>query len=375
MTKRLVALLLPALLASVSTALIGPRVPASVSIKQDQALPSVSAPTPHDTAPPPPRADNGAPSTWFTRLDIPGLHNVFLCPRAIYSGAAPEGDAGFDAIKELGVRTIISVDGLAPDVTPAEARGMRYVHLPIGYDGFPHQQGMSLARALRDLPGPIYVHCHHGRHRSPAAVAFALAVLGDVDSCAARELLEAAGTSPSYAKLFDIVDRAEVVAGSRLDAHDCEFPPLARLSTLTETMAQAGLVAERLEACRLAGWAAPREHPDVVAANEAVMLAELLRATSRSVVAEGTRSQAFLDLLKESEIAAGRLSDALGVSDAATCSDAPRVSGIAGDPFAARGAGTTRLDGAARGADASRAEQAYLHVTASCQGCHEKYRR
>ena len=28
-----------------------------------------------------------------------------------------------------------------------------------------------LARAARTLPGPIFVHCHHGMHRGPAAAA------------------------------------------------------------------------------------------------------------------------------------------------------------------------------------------------------------
>jgi protein tyrosine phosphatase (PTP) superfamily phosphohydrolase (DUF442 family) len=96
-----------------------------------------------------------------------GLHNVFPITDKFYSGSCPEGEAGFGSLRALGVRTVISVDGARPDVELARKHGLRYVHLPIGYDGVPRQQALRIARAVRDLPGPVYLHCHHGKHRGP----------------------------------------------------------------------------------------------------------------------------------------------------------------------------------------------------------------
>ncbi len=37
----------------------------------------------------------------------------------------------------------------------------------------PYKGGRKTAKAVRDLPGKIYIHCHHGKHRSAAAAATA----------------------------------------------------------------------------------------------------------------------------------------------------------------------------------------------------------
>jgi len=56
---------------------------------------------------------------------LPGLHNVVPYTgsgsEAFYSGSAPEGDAGFDALVKLGIKTVISVDGATPDLARAKA--------------------------------------------------------------------------------------------------------------------------------------------------------------------------------------------------------------------------------------------------------------
>src|SRR5438094_677830 len=81
--------------------------------------------------------------------------------------SSPDGDEGFHSLQQLGIKTIVSVDGARPEVDLARKYGLRYVHLPIGYDAVPREQALRIARAIRDLPGPVYIHCHHGRHRGP----------------------------------------------------------------------------------------------------------------------------------------------------------------------------------------------------------------
>src|SRR5579883_2265955 len=58
-----------------------------------------------------------------------GLHNVYRITDKLFSGSSPEGDEGFRSLKELGVRTVISVDGSRPDVERARKFGLRYIHI------------------------------------------------------------------------------------------------------------------------------------------------------------------------------------------------------------------------------------------------------
>src|SRR5262252_5118249 len=70
------------------------------------AQPAQAAPAnPAPILPPPLDADQ--PS------EYPGLHNVVAYALNFYSGSAPEEDVGFDSLKALGIKTIISVDGAA----------------------------------------------------------------------------------------------------------------------------------------------------------------------------------------------------------------------------------------------------------------------
>ncbi|MEZ5975222.1 MAG: hypothetical protein R3E96_10385 [Planctomycetota bacterium] len=106
-----------------------------------------------------------------TPTEYPGLHNVFWLGKHIVSGSEPHGDVALDKLAELGVKTILSVDGKAPDAAGATARGMRYVHIPIEYSGMTDEEEAEIAKTFRELPGPFYVHCFHGKHRGPTAAA------------------------------------------------------------------------------------------------------------------------------------------------------------------------------------------------------------
>src|SRR5688572_28625302 len=72
-----------------------------------------------------------------TPVDLPALPNVVRLAERLYSGGLPGGEPGFRTLQRLGIRTLITVDGARPDVATAKRYGMRYVHLPFGYDGLP----------------------------------------------------------------------------------------------------------------------------------------------------------------------------------------------------------------------------------------------
>lgn len=264
------------------------------------------------------------------------LHNVIRVNDRLISGSVPENDRGFDELQALGVRTIISVDGATPDVTRAAARGLRYVHVPVGYHGLSVAQQRQIARAVRDLPGPIYLHCHHGKHRGPAAAASAAVLLGDMSPEAGDVFLKQAGTSSNYPGLFACVHSARALDAKELDATPPDFPAIAPRPELVEAMSAAQDAFDHLVAIRDAQWRTPESHPDLVPTAEAARLESLLRGMLDDPAAIG-RSADFLPMLRasqqraaelEAEIAAGAAADSLTAGLArlgATCRDCHTV--------------------------------------------------
>jgi protein tyrosine phosphatase (PTP) superfamily phosphohydrolase (DUF442 family) len=251
-------------------------------------------------------------------VEVEGLHNVYRLSDRLYSGSGPEGDAGFAALQTLGVRTVISVDGAAPDAATAERFGMRYVHVPVGYDGIPREKAWRLAKAARDLPGPVYVHCHHGMHRGPAAAACILLALDPSftrDDAAAW--LTQAGTDPRYRGLVELPRTLPRPGAADLDALPADFPSVVEVPDLTRLMVAIGDRWDHLKLAKAAGWKSPPGHPDIDPPHEALQLLELYREAGR--MPDVTRRGAeFMALLKESEAAAGELEKALWENAGAT---------------------------------------------------------
>ncbi|MFO1501732.1 MAG: sulfur transferase domain-containing protein, partial [Verrucomicrobiota bacterium] len=179
-----------------------------------------------DTTSPSPKPGAAQP------VQIIGLDNAFRVSDNIYSGSQPETDATFAALAKLGVKTIVSVDGSKPDVERAHRYGLHYVHVPFGYGGIPTNRVAELVKAVATKPGPFYVHCHHGMHRGPAAVAVICENNGTWSPSQAVAWLHQAGTSQEYPGLF----RAASEFRKPTDAE------LAAVKSLPETAASTSLV-------------------------------------------------------------------------------------------------------------------------------------
>jgi protein tyrosine phosphatase (PTP) superfamily phosphohydrolase (DUF442 family) len=229
----------------------------------------------------------------------------------IYSGSEPHGEEGIASLKELGVKTIVSVDGAKPAVETARKYGMRYVHIPIGYDGVPQEAGQSLARLMREAPTPIYVHCHHGKHRGPAAAAVACVAAGDMTGKEALAILVRAGTSMDYAGLWRDV---EAYTPPRADAKLPALVEVAEVGSFTAAMAQVDRAFDNLKLCRDSKWTVPPDHPDLVPAQEALLLQEGLHEAGRN--AGDDYVEQFKALLAAAEEQAIELRAALQARDA-----------------------------------------------------------
>jgi protein tyrosine phosphatase (PTP) superfamily phosphohydrolase (DUF442 family) len=315
---------------------IGRRLPAAGLIAL-AAFAHVGCTPKPDPAPP------GPPPAAFTPEvlgDRPGLHNVIRLTDRLLSGGGPDGEAGFRSLRDLGVRTVISVDGATPDVAAARAFGLRYVHLPVGYDGVPREAALRIARAVRDLPGPAYVHCHHGKHRGPAAAVSALRCLdGGCPAAAALAFLRTAGTDPKYAGLYAGVEGMAAATADDWERAGTDFPEVAAVPGLVSLMVGIDERWDRLKLVKAAGWAAPRDHPDLDPPHEAVQLAEHYREAARLEEGKG-RGAEFVRMAGEGEAAAAELEQALRTKPA----------------------------------DAGRAGRAFTRSAAACASCHDQFR-
>ncbi|NUN52531.1 MAG: cytochrome c, partial [Planctomycetaceae bacterium] len=269
-----------------------------------------------------------------------GIHNLAEVAPGILRGAQPEGDASFALLAGLGVRTILSVDGAAPDVEGAARHGIRTVHIPTEYSGVTRDQQVRIAKVAQVAAedGGLFVHCHHGKHRGPAASGVAWMARDGVPGEAAVADMKAAGTDPNYRGLYrDVLGFRPVTAEELARVTDADLPPVARVPDLVGSMVDLDRTFERMKAVKAAGWRTPAGMPDVQPSHEARILAErfreLLRLEDAKVKAEDFRGWAA-----GSEKAAWELEAALE----------------AGDGKAAAAALET--------------------VSVSCKDCHSKYR-
>jgi len=140
---------------------------------------------------------------------IEGVENLRQVAPGILSGSQPEGVAAFRELSLRGVKVIISVDGAAPNVELAHQFGLRYVHVPIGYDRIEPQSRADLVEATKAAGGPVFLHCHHGKHRGPAAAAYCGMAVGTLTAPQALNVLKVAGTKPDDTGLWDAVRNFE----------------------------------------------------------------------------------------------------------------------------------------------------------------------
>lgn len=280
----------------------------------------------------------------FRPLTAPGIENFYAVGHRVLSGSSPEGEAAFAALERLGVKTLISVDGAKPDVELAAKHGLRYVHLPFGYDGVPATNAAQLVKAATAFPGPLYVHCHHGKHRGPAAVA---AICKGIEGWSAEQAvdwLHAAGTATNYAGLYRTVAEFRPPTAEALKKMPANFPARAETRRLVEAMVKVDEHFDVLKAIAKAGFRAPPDKTDLSPVNESLLLMELFREAHRTKMCV-ERGDKFLAELAGAERIAGELHARLK-DFTAGASEAKRAA----------------------------ADAAFQSVTRNCAACHKAFR-
>ena len=192
------------------------------------------------------------------------IKNLHILAPGLYSGDEPATAAHYDQLSSLGIKTVISVDAIAPDPGLAAKHNIRIVHLPIGYDGIKESRAIELSAAITQLEHPIYLHCHHGKHRGPAAIGVGAIGAGVVTSYQAIEFMTIAGTSPSYPGLYTAARNAKLLDQATLDSVH-EFPTRTPISGFVESMGKLDRLHDQLWDIAENDWQASEYHPDLSA--------------------------------------------------------------------------------------------------------------
>jgi protein tyrosine phosphatase (PTP) superfamily phosphohydrolase (DUF442 family) len=268
--------------------------------------------------------------------DPQGLHRHRRWSERVGQGAQPEGEIAFENLAALGYTTVLSVDGSIPDVETARKHGLRYVHVPIGYDGVSADAAAKIVKAVKESKGPVYFHCHHGKHRGPAAAMIGRIAVDGISHEEAVEALKKSETSPDYKGLYRDVAAFECPSDDVL-AKIGELPSKVVPEGLQAAMVDVDHRFELITLARAEGWKESPKHPDVDPPHEAKMLWERYRETARLEEAKG-KGDAFLAFLAQAE------------------------------------SGAAELEKAIRAGDAEAADKAYGQIKKSCNACHADFR-
>lgn len=143
-----------------------------------------------------------AAETKAVAVESKTLPNLYRFPGEFWAGGEPS-DEGLAELVSRGVTTVISVDGHPPDVEAARKLGLKYIHLPISYETVPPETIRAIVAAWENNKGGVYVHCHHGQHRGPAAAVAAVRVrYPELSGAWSDACLKQMGTGAGYRGLY-----------------------------------------------------------------------------------------------------------------------------------------------------------------------------
>ena len=267
---------------------------------------------------------------------LANIENYRRLSDKIAQGGQPNGPEAFAALKAEGITTLLSVDGAEPDVAAAKKLGMSYVHVPIGYDGLSADEQARIVKAVTDSKGPVFVHCHHGLHRGPAAAAIAREAVDGLSHADAVTELKESGCSPNYPGLYRDVQEWTAPSAAVLAALG-PLPEAVKPTGVQDSMVHVDEHMDLLKASQAAKWKASPQFPDVAPPHEAMMMVEAFRELQR--------------LDESRKLGADFLAHAKASEDAAVALKAALDAGAA-----------------------DKADAAWGTFKQSCDGCHKTYR-
>lgn len=160
------------------------------------------------------------PALWASKVvpEVEGVPNLFQVAPNLYRSAQPTA-AGFAALKELGVKSVLSMRQTVDDVPLADGTGLVLYRVPMKSRYVAERGGAKVVQAMRDLAegmarGPVLVHCHHGADRTGLICAlWRILYEGWTRQSAIDELIEGGfgfhpiwSNIPRYLRAVDLID-------------------------------------------------------------------------------------------------------------------------------------------------------------------------
>ncbi|QGJ69816.1 Hypothetical protein PBC10988_15030 [Planctomycetales bacterium 10988] len=237
--------------------------------------------------------------------DREGVHHLHQIDPQLFSGAEPEGETGIATLAKLGIRTIVCVDSLPPSQAIAEKYGIKVIHIPLTYAEITEDSKSKFKAVLESQKKPIFVHCHHGKHRGPAAAAIFWQIMRKGSHEDALKILETVGTSKEYQGLWRDVsnfspDQLKPVSADELVA-DASEPGFAHSMAIIDRFFL------QLDKDRAADWKRTNPEEKLTSAQYALLLKEAFREGHRLLKPDVE----YRHLVKESEQLCGELEEAL----------------------------------------------------------------
>ncbi|NLW86040.1 MAG: hypothetical protein GXY38_04125 [Planctomycetes bacterium] len=149
-----------------------------------------------------PRPDGKRPDSWAQSMSLPGLPNLFKVSDKLYRGGPPTAE-GFKSLRELGIKTVISVRAFHDDSRQAAREGLDYIRLPSVVWSVPQDHIIRFLRIMNDPKRtPVFIYCMRGAERTGVYAAAYRVVLCGWDKQQAADEMPKAGsdfTSSGYA--------------------------------------------------------------------------------------------------------------------------------------------------------------------------------
>ena len=160
-----------------------------------------SAPAPASARTPlPPRSDTYDVLGWRGGISGP----IVRYNDKLYRGGQITREAGVAALKQWGIRTIVSITPDNQERAWARRHGLDLVEVPFSAKtGLSVETVRAFLQALRDAKGRVYLHCKGGCHRAGAlGVAYRMHVENWTYDRAVVEFALLGGDVPKYRKLL-----------------------------------------------------------------------------------------------------------------------------------------------------------------------------
>ncbi len=149
-----------------------------------------------------------APPQCAERLHRSGLHMLGRVHAGLYRGSAPEGEDGYAALRELGIKTVITLRPGSGEPELAAQFGMAHIIIPMFPERPPTlcQQRQFLSLVTDTGLWPIYVHCARGRDRTGVMLAlYRVRVDGWTRAAAIAEMERFGHSHREYPTLEDFI--------------------------------------------------------------------------------------------------------------------------------------------------------------------------